>query len=113
MEVAVLKNNLVFITDAITQNLQWFADCLVEKAFISSESAHEILCTHEDAPARISVSNEKRKLFEDFVNIFSHETAYNDLVEKLMREGMEHKIYSVTKLTSTLTGQTLTQVERV
>ena len=104
VEVAVLKNNLVFITDAIAQNLQWFADCLVEKAFISSGSAHEILCTHEDTPAqqagrlmdsvfaRISVSDEKRKLFEDFVNIFSRETAYNDLVEKLMREGMEHKI---------------------
>ena len=112
VEVAVLKDNLVFITDAITQNLQWFADCLVEKAFISSGSAHEILCTHEDTPAlqagrlmdsffaRISVSDEKRKLFEEFVNIFSRKTPYNDLVEKLMREGMEYKIYSVRKFTS-------------
>ena len=103
VEITRLNNNLGFITNAVTRNLQWFANCLVEKAFITRRDAQEILGTVGVPPtrqasqlmdsvfAKIDVSDEKRRVFLEFVDIFSHDTVYKHLVDKLMREEMEHK----------------------
>ena len=103
VEITRLNNNLGFITNAVTSNLQWLANCLVEKAFIARRDAQEILGTAGVPPARqagqlmdsvfakIDISDEKRRVFLKFVDILSHDPAYKDLVDKLMRGGMEHK----------------------
>ena len=103
VEITHLNNNLGFITNAVTRNLQWFANCLVKKAFIARRDAQEILSTVGVPPARqasqlmdsvfakIDVSDEKRRVFLEFVDIFSRDPVYKDLVDKLMRGGMEHK----------------------
>ena len=106
VEVTALRTNLVFITNAVTVGgtPQWFADRLVEKAFITHRDAQGILGTLGVPPARqasqlmdsvftkVDVSDQKRRVFFEFVDIFSHDPVYKDLVDKLMREGMEHKI---------------------
>ena len=101
VEITVLKTNLVCITytvAAVQGTLQWFANCLVEKSFITHRDAQGILDTSGVPPARqasqlmnavfarIRVSDEKKRLFLEFVNIFSHDAVYGDLVKKL-REG--------------------------
>ena len=106
VEVTALRTNLVFITGAVTVGgtPQWFAHRLVEKAFITHRDAQGILGTLGVSPARqasqlmdsvftkIDLSDEKRRVFLKFVDTFSHDPVYKDLVDKLMREGMEHKI---------------------
>ena len=101
IEIAALKTNLAFITEAVTVQgtLQWFANRLVTKAFITQEATQGILGSQAVTPARqanqlmdsvfakIRVSHEKRHLFDEFVHIFSRDTAYGDLVRRLRREG--------------------------
>ena len=105
VEVTALRTNLVFITDAVTVGgtPQWFADRLVEKAFITHRDAQGILSTLGVSPAqkasqlmnsvfaKIDLSDDKRRVFLDFVDIFSHDLVYKHLVNKLMRGGMEPK----------------------
>ena len=46
VEITALRTNLVFITDTVTAvqgTLQWFANRLVEKAFIAHTEAQGIL----------------------------------------------------------------------
>ena len=89
VEITALKTNLVCITytvAAVQGTLQWFANCLVEKSFITH--AQGILDTSRVPPARqasqlmnavfarIRVSDEKKRLFLEFVNIFSHDAVY-------------------------------------
>ena len=69
------------------------------KGFITWGAAHGILSTHGVTSTRqasqlmgsvftrIYDSNEKRYLFDEFVDIFSHDAAYKDLVRRLRREG--------------------------
>ena len=99
VEITALRTNIVFITTAVQGTLQWFANCLVEKSFIAWGEAQGILGTHGVPPARqasllmdavfarIHVSDERKRLFLEFVSIFSHDPVYEDLVTKLRREG--------------------------
>ena len=95
-EITALRSNLTSITDTVTVggNLQWFANRLVEKAFITQRAVQEILGS-ATTPANkagqlidsvfvaIRRSNRKRQWFEEFVSIFSADTAYAELVTKL------------------------------
>ena len=102
VEITALRTNLVFITGTVTAvqgTLQWFANRLVEKSFIAQSEAQGILGTYGVPPvrqasqlmdavfARIRFSDERKRLFLEFVNIFSHDPVYGDLVTKLRREG--------------------------
>ena len=112
VEVTALRINFSFITNTVTVGgtPQWFADRLLEKAFIPHRDAQEILGTLGVPPARqagqlmdsvfakINLSDEKRHVFLEFVDIFSHDPVYKDLVDKLMRGGMEHKTCSYERL---------------
>ena len=97
VEITALRTNLNVITRAVTvgDTLQWFANCLVEKSFISRQAAQGIL--HQDGTTRISKANElldsvfniirttpaKRHRFNEFVSIFSNDPVYEDLVTNL------------------------------
>ena len=99
VEITALRTNLNVITRALTvgATLQWFADCLVEKSFITRPAAQGIL--HQDGTARISkadelldsvfntirATQEKRHRFNEFVSIFSNDSVYEDLVTNLQR----------------------------
>ena len=102
VEITALRTNLVFITDTVTAvqgTLQWFANCLVERSFIAQRDAMGILGTYGVPPARqasllmdavfarMHLSDERKRLFLEFVNIFSNDPVYGDLVMKLRREG--------------------------
>ena len=100
-EITGLSTNLSSITEAVTAggSPQWFADCLVERAFITREAAIGIRDTPGISPAekahklmdsvfaKINGSDNKRHWFHEFVDIFSHDRAYAELVESLMRHG--------------------------
>ena len=100
-EITGLSTNLSTITEAVTAggSPQWFADRLVERAFITREAAIGIRDTPGISPAekasklmdsvfaRINGSDDKRHWFHEFVDIFSHDRAYAELVESLMRHG--------------------------
>ena len=99
MEITALRTNLTSISDVVTVggNLQWFTDHMVEKAFISQRAARGILDVHgvtsakqasqlmDSVFAKIRVSEEERHWFNEFVDIFSHDAAYSDLVRRLKR----------------------------
>ena len=99
-EITRLTTNLIHITDAVTAggSPQWFADCLVERAFITREAASGIRDTTGISPAvqasrlmdsvftKINGSDNKRHWFDEFVDIFSHDRAYAELVETLTKE---------------------------
>ena len=101
-EITAFSNNLVFITDAVTSvpgTLQWFANCLVQKAFITRRDAQGILGVPgvtadtkanqlmDSVFARMRISNQKRSLFLEFVDIFDHDPVFKDLVQRLMEKG--------------------------
>ena len=95
VEITALRTNLVSITDAVGNNLQWFANSLAERAFITQRAAQGILGTNGITPsemasklldsvfAAIEVSGRKRHRFNDFVAVFSSQPVYSDLVERL------------------------------
>ena len=101
IEITALRTNLVFITDTVTAKgtLQWFTNHLVGKAFIAQSEAEGILGACGVPPVRqasqlmdavftrIRFSDERKRLFLEFVSIFSHDPVYEDLVTKLRREG--------------------------
>ncbi|CAI8013361.1 hypothetical protein GBAR_LOCUS8486 [Geodia barretti] len=97
-EITALRTNLTSITDTVTvgDNLQWFSNCLVEKAFIARRTARAILGggatpAHKAGQlidgvfAVILPSDRKSHWFAEFVSIFSTDPAYAELVEKLKR----------------------------
>ena len=97
-EITALRSNLTSITDTVTVggNLQWFANRLVEKAFITQRAVQEILGSATTPANRASqlidsvflairMSDRKRLRFDEFVSIFSTDRAYSELVEKLQR----------------------------
>ena len=98
IEIAALRTNLRSITSAVQGNLQWFADGLIEKAFIAPGSASGILETHGVTPAekagkllnsvftKIETSKEKRRWFNEFLAIFS-DKVYEELVKTLTENG--------------------------
>ena len=99
-EITALSTNLSHITDAVTAggSLQWFADCLVERAFITREAASGIHDIHGLTPAekasklmscvfaKIRQSEKKSHSFHQFVDIFSHDKAHAELMERLRRQ---------------------------
>ena len=98
-EITGLRSNLISITDTVTvgDNLQWFANRLVEKAFVTRRVAQGILGLSGATPANkagqltdsvfavIRTSDRKKHWFDEFVSIFSTDRAYAELVEKLQR----------------------------
>ena len=98
--IVALTRNLDHITATVApgSSLQWFANCLVEKAFIPHGVAQGILGMYGVTPAQqagqlldsvfaqMRGSRDKRHWFNEFVDIFSHNRAYQDLAERLMRE---------------------------
>ena len=98
IEIAALNANLVLITDTVAGNLQWFANCLVQKTFLPHRSAQGILATPQLPPDRqagqlmdsvftkIRLSDTRqRQWFDAFVEIFTAEAAYEGLVTRLRR----------------------------
>ena len=97
-EITALRSNLTSITDTVTVggNIQWFANRLVEKAFITQRAVQEILGSATTPANRagqlidsvfvaIRMSDRKRHRFDEFVSIFSTDRTYAELVEKLQR----------------------------
>ena len=98
-EITALSSHLTSITDTVTvgDNLQWFANRLVEKAFVTRRVAQGILGLSGTTPAYkagqltdsvfavIRTSDRKKHWFNEFVSIFSTDRAYSELVEKLQR----------------------------
>ena len=96
-EITALTTNLSSITEAVTAggSPQWFADRLIEKAFITRQAARGIRDTSGISPAvqasklmdsvfaKINGSDNKSHWFDKFVDIFSHDRAYAELVERL------------------------------
>ena len=97
LEVTALRTNLNSITAVLIvgSTLQWFANCLVEKAFITRYAAQGILGVGGVTPASIvgqlmdsvfaiiQTSDKKREWFNKFVSIFSANEAHAELVRKL------------------------------
>ena len=83
------------ITSAANGNLRWFADGLIEKAFIARDTANGILETTGKTPAdkagtllnsvftKIETSEEKRRWFDEFIAILSTDVTNAELVKKL------------------------------
>ena len=97
IEVTALNDNIEFITGSVTNSLQWFANNLVQKNFLPRGKAQGILgimgvqvsqqvsqLMHE-VYTRIENEENKREWFDKFVAIFSRDSAYNGLVQKLER----------------------------
>ena len=90
-----MEENLPSITDTVKLNLQWFVNTLISKAFIAQNATQAILGVHGVPPAqqagqlmdsvfaKIHGSQDKRRWFNEFVEIFSHDRAYDELVRKL------------------------------
>ena len=97
VEITALNENLDFITDSVTNNLQWFANNLVQRKFIPRRKSREILgltgvttsrqvsLLMDDVYTIIRNTDSKRKWFNTFIDIFSRDLAHNELVEKLNR----------------------------
>ena len=112
VEITALNSTLGLITAAVTVAgpPQWFANCLVEKAFITRRDAQDILGTPGMPPSRqagllldsvftkIRASDERGRWFLAFVDIFSRDLVYKDLVEKLMERGMYVHTYSLVQV---------------
>ena len=98
-EIAALRTNLTSITETVRvgNNLQWFAESLVERAFIPRRTAQGILGSNGVTSATkagqlmdsvfsiIRTSEKKRYWFNEFVAVFSADRAYAELVGKLKR----------------------------
>ena len=96
-EIAAIRTNLVAVSDTISGNLQWFANKLVEKAFITQAQASNILGIQGIGPAEkasrlldgvftvLRNTNRKEERFDEFIAIFSPEAAYAELVHNLKR----------------------------
>ena len=102
VEITALTKNIPNIIDAVTVvgTLHWFETQLVAKAFIPHQTAQGIIDTQGVPPAQKArqlmesvfaqirgSSERKRQWFNEFVDIFSHDTAHQGLVERLRREG--------------------------
>ena len=96
-EIVALRKNLESITDIVRINLQGFANKLVEKDFIAWRDAQNIITSHAKPNekvgelmasvfAKMQLAADKRALFDKFVGIFSTDSAYSQLVEKLNKD---------------------------
>ena len=101
-EITVIRTNIERITDEVISGnlLQFFANSLVEQAFISRRGARGILSKQgvaEDAQAsnlldsvftklRAVETSDRRQWFEKFIGIFSKEASLAPLVTKLNQD---------------------------
>ena len=94
-EITAIRKNINGIVAAVTVgNLQWFADSLVQEAFIAEATAHGILHKQGTAPdsqarellhgvfTKLRIVENKRDWFERFIAIFDDPT-YAELVQQL------------------------------
>ena len=100
------------ITEVVTvgNNLQWFAGKLVEKGFIHQQATFEILGKHDITPeervgrllesvfAVIRNTDRKKHWFDEFNAIFSKESEYVQLVDRLRNSYGEGSIYFHTSM---------------
>lgn len=98
-EITAIRQNLSHITDVVTvgDNLQWFANKLVENAFISQQTSGRIIDMHGVTSAdkankilssvfeKLRHSERKKHWFDSFVAIFSKDAAYAELFNKLRK----------------------------
>ena len=100
VEITALNANMTAITEEVTTggNLQWFSDRLVEKNFLPRRSARGILSiagvTADSKASQLvdsvytkmrGTAEQRRRWFNEFVDIFSHDGAYADLARNLRR----------------------------
>ena len=105
-EITALNAHMTAITETVTTggNLQWFSDRLVEKNFLTRRSARGILSiagvTADSKAGQLvdsvytkmrGTAEQRRRWFNDFVDIFSHDGAYADLARDLRRSGSSLK----------------------
>ena len=98
-EITAIRTNINRIVAAVTVgNLQWFADSLVQEAFIAQTAAQGILGTLGTAPdsqarkllesvftkLKIVEKSKRRDWFERFIAIFDDPT-YAELVQQLQQ----------------------------
>lgn len=94
-EITAIRKNINGIVAAVTVgSLQWFADSLVQEAFIARTAAQGILGTLGTAPdyqarqllesvfTKLRMVEKKRDWFERFIAIFDDPT-YAELVQQL------------------------------
>ena len=99
-EITALNTNRTAITETVTPagTLQWFSDRLVEKNFLPRRSARGILSiagvTADSKAGQLvdsvytkmrGTAEQRRRWFNEFVDIFSHDGAYADLARNLRR----------------------------
>ena len=96
-EITSLRTNIDIITESVSGTLQWFANKLIEKAFITQEPAQGIL--RKQGVTAVSQANElisgvftkvrdsdrenREHWFYAFVDIFSHDRTYEVIMNKL------------------------------
>ena len=103
-----LENNLNLIAQTVREDLESFANSLIQKAFISRTAARAILSitaiSKEEKVSRLMDSvftqintspDRKRHWFNEFVDIFSHDRAHDELVRRLRGEGKRKKMMYV------------------
>ena len=98
-EITTLKTNRELIIDTVSvgDSLQWFAGRLVAKAFIPEREAQGICGTHgvataekasqlmDSVVAKLRASDNKSRQFHEFVDTFSHDRRYAELVKSLKK----------------------------
>ena len=98
-EITAIRQNLSHITDVITvgDNLQWFANKLVESEFITQQTSQRIIDMHGVTSAdkagkilssvfeKLKHSERKKHWFDRFVAMFSKDAAYAELFNKLKK----------------------------
>ena len=107
-EITTLTTNLTYIINTVKvgETLPWFAYQLVKKSFIPHSITQGILDTRGIPPAekagqlmssvfvQISGSLDRaytRHRFDAFVDIFSHDRAYEELVKRLRKGGKNNE----------------------
>ena len=99
-EITALNAHMTAITETVTTggNLQWFSERLVAKNFLTRRSARGILGIAGVIPDSMAgqlmdsvytkmrgTAEQRRRWFNEFVDIFSHDGAYADLTRNLRR----------------------------
>ena len=96
-EIAAIRQNMEMISAHVRRNPRWFANKLVEKAFVTQDEASNILDTDGIGPVKqaaklldsvvtvLKYTDKRKAWFDEFIDIFSPEAAYVELVEKLKK----------------------------
>ena len=95
-EIAVLRENLDYIINTATRvgDLHWFANKLCEYGLISLEKKRIVMnetgSSYQKATdlmeSVFAKVEQKSKHFQRFLDIFRNDKAYDDLIEKLLKD---------------------------